>query len=81
MFPFKGQMQEVHMAKGHKPKPAKEEISQYDIDRVLDQLLKLLKKEYGKLPKLQDLRHLENGIRGCLLEGYNAEEEKEEEDY
>jgi len=67
------------MAKRHKAKAAKEEISQEDIDRVLDQILKLLKKEYGKLPKLQDLRYLENGIRGCLLDGYNAEEEKEEE--
>ena len=68
------------MAKRHKAKAAKEEISQEDIDRVLDQILKLLKKEYGKLPKLQDLRHLENGIRGCLLEGYTAEEEEEDEE-
>jgi hypothetical protein len=74
---FKGKMQEVHMTKSYDTEVFKEKISDRDVDTVLDQILKLLKKEYHKLPKLQDLRYLEKGIQGCLLDGYNTDSEEE----
>ena len=49
--------------------------NQFDeyVDRVLNSVLYVLKDRYGKLPKLNDIRHLEKGIRGCLRDGYNTE--------
>lgn len=44
-----------------------------DVDQALALILKILRNQFQKLPRLQDLRFLEKGVQGCLRDGYKAE--------